>query len=1078
MNPDDYRDGLDASSSPWNDGDGGGGDDDDDASSLPPREAHDGKKIPRVFAGWRLHILPPRRQQRRPRERRGSSRFDDHDAFTPLSRGAAAARRDDDDRDFDFDERSDASTTPGGSSAPAVYFGDGGAPGGARQNARVRSRTSHDNVTVYPRDETAHPYVHPFRASASADDDDDDDGALNQPALRSFWDERSPDSDVASKTSAGLDFTRHLDDSEDGTWRDELDDYASEEDGEGDRGGFYGRPSPSYPAFSPSPRGRTRARRIPRLTAVRLNAEENNAEDDAEEDAGDPGALVDFLGRVATGAPMLRLTRDFFHRDGLLGTGAFKRAEIRAHVAPDAAVGWRGVAYDGGSAGERGGGRKDAPFTLSLDAEAALAPQGEKGGTRARVTTGVHAQFAVMPGTFPDERLTAGLSVEALAQSERLSRAEREEIRFETGRRAPKRAPRLRRRNTLWARLRLWRGLFVRVASRVKIEPDGAGGNDVSFGAPRVEFHVEYDPKLEDKRADARWDFTRPRSAPVYVGRPIAFPGLGGLGGALKGLRRVLLTLVHIRPRWRGERRSLRTLPGVSLRPHLAFNPRPRRPSTPTDAFQLHPDIRSYGTTLRNGVVGLGLGGGSGSGSGSVATNLDVTRKVTDADGALLQVGDDPYEDEDAAYVENVVRRMPTNATLEAARKKEEREKKKEEDRARRERDKRDKRQREEDARAEKKRQDAAKRERARLEREERLELQKEKVAEQKKLMEARRKDAAEAKAAEAEAALRAAEKGSAAAASSTSTTTAKDATTATTEWKNARSDAAAVAVAAAAAAEARRRANKEAEAARKREEAEAARAERKRLEDEARLNREETRVAEANARKRAEEEARLSREAAKKAAEDARRAAEEDAAAAREAKRRLEREAAEAAARSKKLREDAERDTKRAEADRKETERLAAEKRRIEEETRRTLMRREEKERKRREREEDRNRRDAEMARRKAERDAEEDEKRAKKAAMETRRRIERNEAREKRWAEEARRKELKKEEERRQREGAFYTLVPIRPRSRGERRSLRTLPGDSLLPAPAFNPRPRHLSTQLTPLNSTPTFARMERP
>jgi hypothetical protein len=117
-------------------------------------------------------------------------------------------------------------------------------------------------------------------------------------------------------------------------------------------------------------------------------------------------------------------------------------------------------------------------------------------------------------------------------------------------------------------------------------------------------------------------------------------------------------------------------------------------------------------------------------------------------------------------------------------------------------------------------------------------------------------------------------------------------------------------------------------------------------------------------------------------------------------------------------------------------------------------------------------------MARRKAERDAEEDEKRAKKAAMETRRRIERNEAREKRWAEEARRKELKKEEERRQREGAFYTLVPIRPRWRGERRSLRTLPGDSLLPAPAFNPRPRHLSTQLTPLNSTPTFARMERP
>jgi len=38
------------------------------------------------------------------------------------------------------------------------------------------------------------------------------------------------------------------------------------------------------------------------------------------------------------------------------------------------------------------------------------------------------------------------------------------------------------------------------------------------------------------------------------------------------------LTLVPIRPRRRGERRSLRTFPGASLRPHLAFNPdTPRR---------------------------------------------------------------------------------------------------------------------------------------------------------------------------------------------------------------------------------------------------------------------------------------------------------------------------------------------------------------------------------------------------------------------------------------------------------------------------------------------------------------------
>ena len=61
---------------------------------------------------------------------------------------------------------------------------------------------------------------------------------------------------------------------------------------------------------------------------------------------------------------------------------------------------------------------------------------------------------------------------------------------------------------------------------------------------------------------------------------------------------RYVLTLVPIRPRRRGERRSLRTFPGASLRPSLAFNPRPRRLSTPPDAFQLHPDVRSYGTTL------------------------------------------------------------------------------------------------------------------------------------------------------------------------------------------------------------------------------------------------------------------------------------------------------------------------------------------------------------------------------------------------------------------------------------------------------------------------------------------------
>ena len=35
----------------------------------------------------------------------------------------------------------------------------------------------------------------------------------------------------------------------------------------------------------------------------------------------------------------------------------------------------------------------------------------------------------------------------------------------------------------------------------------------------------------------------------------------------------------------------------MSVRPPLGFNPRPRRLSTSTDAFQLHPDVASYGTT-------------------------------------------------------------------------------------------------------------------------------------------------------------------------------------------------------------------------------------------------------------------------------------------------------------------------------------------------------------------------------------------------------------------------------------------------------------------------------------------------
>ena len=52
-----------------------------------------------------------------------------------------------------------------------------------------------------------------------------------------------------------------------------------------------------------------------------------------------------------------------------------------------------------------------------------------------------------------------------------------------------------------------------------------------------------------------------------------------------------------------------------------------------------------------------------------------------------------------------------------------------------------------------------------------------------------------------------------------------------------------------------------------------------------------------------------------------------------------------------------------------------------------------------------------------------------------------------------------------------SVFTLVPVRPRSRGERRSLRTFAVVSLRPGSlAFNTRPRRLSTPLlTPFNST---------
>ena len=71
----------------------------------------------------------------------------------------------------------------------------------------------------------------------------------------------------------------------------------------------------------------------------------------------------------------------------------------------------------------------------------------------------------------------------------------------------------------------------------------------------------------------------------------------------------------------------------MSLRPLLGFNPdTPRRLSTPTDAFESHPDVRSYGTTLslRDGRPTL-----------IDATFDDATRGGADAGGTVTLRTDD-----------------------------------------------------------------------------------------------------------------------------------------------------------------------------------------------------------------------------------------------------------------------------------------------------------------------------------------------------------------------------------------------------------------------------------------------------
>jgi|MDSW01.3.fsa_nt_gb serine/threonine protein kinase len=136
--------------------------------------------------------------------------------------------------------------------------------------------------------------------------------------------------------------------------------------------------------------------------------------------------------------------------------------------------------------------------------------------------------------------------------------------------------------------------------------------------------HVDYDQRPDIFRGTVRY-----ASVHAHLGRTgsrrddlesLAYTLLFLLKGRLpwqgyqgdnKGFLGAFYTLVPIRPRWRGERRSLRTLPVASLRPPLAYNHRPRRLSTPTDTYELHPDIALYGIALSVQKEDGDVGGGA-----------------------------------------------------------------------------------------------------------------------------------------------------------------------------------------------------------------------------------------------------------------------------------------------------------------------------------------------------------------------------------------------------------------------------------------------------------------------------------
>ena len=126
------------------------------------------------------------------------------------------------------------------------------------------------------------------------------------------------------------------------------------------------------------------------------------------------------------------------------------------------------------------------------------------------------------------------------------------------------------------------------------------GGDDAEAADAMETDDGEIRGEIRDKREgddDDGGDADADEDADAGGGRAKKRAKRGASDGGGGGKGAFYLTLVPIRPRRRGERRSLRTFPGASLRPgSLAFNPDTHRcRSTPTDAIQLHPG-RTSGT--------------------------------------------------------------------------------------------------------------------------------------------------------------------------------------------------------------------------------------------------------------------------------------------------------------------------------------------------------------------------------------------------------------------------------------------------------------------------------------------------